>query len=151
MADAPKLTGEETIKQSYYKINMAIDNSNDALKTAKDSLTSPVSNARIDPKAVTKDKLGDDVDYQTTALGGAIIGDNVMWEKVAIFGPKSNMTEEFTDNNELEFGKKLLKLTVTSTSNYKQLLNPGTSEHANAGVEIPVYAKRYKNIWRFKL
>lgn len=54
------------------------------------------------------------------------------------------MTEEFTDNNELEFGKKLLKLTVTSTSNYKQLLNPGTSEHANAGVEIPVYAKRYK-------
>ncbi|AJG86982.1 hypothetical protein BG02_3222 [Bacillus anthracis] len=146
MADAPKLTGEETIKQSYYKINMAIDNSNDALKTAKDSLTSPVSNARIDPKAVTKDKLGDDVDYQTTALGGAIIGDNVMWEKVAIFGPKSNMTEEFTDNNELEFGKKLLKLTVTSTSNYKQLLNPGTSEHANAGVEIPVYAKRYKKI-----
>lgn len=35
MADAPKLTGEETIKQSYYKINMAIDNSNDALKLQK--------------------------------------------------------------------------------------------------------------------
>jgi len=34
MADAPKLLGTETVKESYWKINQAIDNSNAAIKPA---------------------------------------------------------------------------------------------------------------------
>ncbi|PEY77764.1 hypothetical protein [Bacillus cereus] len=37
MADAPKLNGNEFIDESYYKINLSIDNANDALKNSKNA------------------------------------------------------------------------------------------------------------------
>ncbi|MGG8383820.1 glycerophosphodiester phosphodiesterase [Bacillus sp. R-CC1] len=46
MADAPKLQGTEKLGESYYKINMGIDNANEALKRAY-SAESSSSNANI--------------------------------------------------------------------------------------------------------
>ncbi|PGQ73788.1 hypothetical protein [Bacillus cereus] len=45
MADAPKLQGTERLGESYYKINMGIDNANEALKKSLQSET--ISNNAI--------------------------------------------------------------------------------------------------------
>ncbi|MGX7627636.1 hypothetical protein ACWOMK_02215 [Bacillus thuringiensis] len=56
MANAPKLDGQETIAESYYKINMSIDNANDALQKSSQAKSEvveargdePSLNARIE-------------------------------------------------------------------------------------------------------
>ncbi|MEI4713509.1 hypothetical protein WAG12_26440, partial [Bacillus cereus] len=53
MADAPKLNGNEYLDESYWKINQAIDNANEALK--------PAGSDRIAAGAVTNSKIADNV------------------------------------------------------------------------------------------
>lgn len=145
MADAPKLLPTDSLRAGYPKINQAIENSNEALKPItsgrldKDAVTSE----KIASRSVTVDKLGEDVDYQGSALGGAIIGSNDMWEQVATTGSKLNIDESFIENKELEYGNKLLVLTVKNTSNYKQILNTDSAAQAKQGVKIPKYYGRY--------
>ncbi|PGT36427.1 hypothetical protein COC97_22975 [Bacillus anthracis] len=53
MADAPKLNSNEYLDESYWKINQAIDNANEALK--------PAGSDRIAAGAVTNSKIADNV------------------------------------------------------------------------------------------
>ncbi|ETT85595.1 SGNH/GDSL hydrolase family protein [Bacillus mycoides] len=120
----------------------------DLLEVNINDLNAPgsVTSEKIAPESVTVEKLAKDVDYQSNALGGAVIGSNFMWDKVATTGLKLNVDEIFIDNQELEYGNKLLVLTVKNTSNYKQLLNTDYPAQAKQGVKIPKYARRYNKV-----
>lgn len=117
----------------------------DLLEVNINDLNAPgsVTTEKIAPESVTVEKLGKDVDYQSNTLGGTVIGSNSMWEKVATIGSKLNIDEIFINNQELEYGEKLLVLTVKNTSNYKQLLNTDYPAQAKQGIKIPKYARRY--------
>ncbi|MGH1326589.1 glycerophosphodiester phosphodiesterase [Bacillus pretiosus] len=54
MADAPKLNGNEYLDESYYKINMGIDNSNEALKKSAQAESSSNNAIYISNNAVSK-------------------------------------------------------------------------------------------------
>lgn len=119
----------------------------DTLEKSINDLNAPgsITTEKIADHSVTVEKLKD-VDYQRNTLSAGVIGSNRVWEKTALFPIISGMTEEFGDNTELTYGKKLLTLTVTNTTNYKHLINPEKAEQANLGVAVPTYYKRYKKI-----
>ncbi|MGY4559476.1 SGNH/GDSL hydrolase family protein [Bacillus thuringiensis] len=122
MADAPKLLPTDSLRVGYPKINQSIENANEALRRYTE------------------------IDYQRSTLSAGIIGSNRVWEKTALVTSISGMTAKFENNIEQSYGKKLLTLTVTNTSNFKQLINPGVPEQAALGVSIPPYYQRYKKI-----
>ncbi|WP_144561694.1 SGNH/GDSL hydrolase family protein [Bacillus mycoides] len=54
MADAPKLLPTDKLREGYPKINLAIDNANEALK----EVVKPITTAKIQDEAVTTGKIG---------------------------------------------------------------------------------------------
>ena len=108
MADAPKLIGTEMLGESYYKINMGIDNANEALKKSfkAESISTVATNTATN--AVNK---ADNVQKQLDTL--VVNGDSSVeaaQARVDVLGISSKSLKERLDKTQIDFFKSATQL-----------------------------------------
>jgi lysophospholipase L1-like esterase len=108
MADAPKLIGTEMLGESYYKINMGIDNANEALKKSfkAESISTVATNTATN--AVNK---ADNVQKQLDTL--VVNGDSSVeaaQARVDVLGISSKSLKERLDKAQIDFFKSATQL-----------------------------------------
>ncbi|MCU5047643.1 SGNH/GDSL hydrolase family protein, partial [Bacillus cereus] len=119
MADAPKLQGTEKLGESYYKINMGIDNANEALKKSfkAESMSTVATNTATN--AVNK---ADNVQRQ---LDGIVINGDSSVEaaqaRVDVLGVSSKNLKERLDKAQIDFFKNATQL--KSLRGFKKLFD----------------------------